>query len=122
MADPICRLDIVEPEDVDGLLAETHELIRRSDGSVHDLYKAMSLRPEPICWADGHLHSRENALPEWFLEPVATMVARLTSCVYAQTHHHGANLRLLVGDAARADAMPGAAATGRETDILGPAP
>ena len=118
MADPICRLDIVEPEDVDGLLAETHELIRRSDGSVHDLYKAMSLRPEPICWADGHLHNRENALPEWFLEPVATMVARLTSCVYAQTY----NLRLLVGDAARADAMLDAVATGRETDVLGPAP
>ena len=122
MADPICRLDIVEPEDVDGLLAETHELIRRSDGSVHDLYKAMSLRPEPIRWADGHLHNRENALPEWFLEPVATMVARLTSCVYAQTHHHGANLRLLVGDAARADAMLDAAAAGRETDVPGSAP
>ena len=125
MTDPICRLDIVEPEDAGGLLVETHELIRRSDGSVHDLHKAMFLRPEPIRWADGHyhavLHNSENALPEWCLEPVATMVARLASCACAQTHH-GANLRLLVGDAARADAMPGAAATGRETDVLGPAP
>ena len=121
MADPICWLDIVEPEDADGLLAETYELIRRSDGSVHNLYKAMSLRPEPIRWADGHyravLHNSENALPEWFLELVATMVARLASCAYAQTHH-GANLRHLVGDAARADAMLDAATTGRETDVL----
>ena len=121
MADPICWLDIVEPDDDDGMLAETCELIRRSDGSVHDPDKAMSLRPEPVRWADGHhravLHNSENALPEWCLEPVATMAARLAS----QTHH-GANLRILVGDAARADVMPGAAATGREMDVLGPAP
>ncbi|MCE2518635.1 MAG: peroxidase-related enzyme [Alphaproteobacteria bacterium] len=121
MADPICWLDIVEPEDADGLLAETYDLIRRTDGSVHNLYKAMSLRPEPIRWADGHyravLHNSENSLPEWFLELVATMVARLASCAYAQTHH-GANLRHLVGDAARADAMVDAAAAGREADVL----
>ena len=125
MTDPICWLDIVEPDDDDGMLAETCELIRRSDGSVRDPYKAMSLRPEPIRWADGHhravLHNSENALPEWCLEPVATMAARLARCACAQTRH-GASLRLLVGDAARADAMPGAAATGRETDVLGPAP
>lgn len=121
MADPICWLDIVEPEEADGLLAETYEEIRRSDGSVHNLYKAMSLRPEPIRWADGHyravLHNSENVLPEWFLELVATMVARLANCDYAQTHH-GANLRHLVGDAARADAMVDAAAAGSETDVL----
>lgn len=125
MADPICWLDIVEPDDDDGMPAETCELIRRSDGSLRDLYKAMSLLPEPVRWADGHyravLHNRENAPPEWFLELIATMVARLTSCACAQTHH-GANLRLLVGDAARADAMLGAAATGRDADVLGSAP
>lgn len=121
MADPICWLDIVEPEEADGLLAETYEEIRRSDGSVHNLYKAMSLRPEPIRWADGHyravLHNSDNVLPEWFLELVATMVARLGGCAYARTHH-GANLRHLVGDAARADAMVEAAAAGREADVL----
>ena len=93
MADPICWLDVVEPEDADGLLADTYERIRRCDGSVHNLYKAMSLRPEPILWADGHyravLHNSENALPEWFLELVATMVARLGNCAYARTHHGG---------------------------------
>ena len=121
MADPICWLDVIEPDDADGLLDETYELIRRTDGSVHNLYKAMSLRPEPIRWADGHyravLHNSENALPEWFLELIATMVARLGNCAYAQTHH-GANLRHLVGDADRADAMLDAAVAGRETDVL----
>ncbi len=121
MTDPICWLGIVEPEDADGLLAETYDLVRRTDGSVHNLYKAMSLRPEPIRWADGHyravLHNSENILPEWFLELIATMVARLASCAYAQAHH-GANLRHLVGDSARADAMVDATADGRETDAL----
>lgn len=62
MADPICWLDIVEPEHADGLLAGTHEQFRRSDGSVHNVYRAMSLRPEPFRWADGR-YTREMWFP-----------------------------------------------------------
>ena len=121
MAETICWLDVVEPEDADGALAETYEKIRRADGSVHNLYKAMSLRPEPILWADGHyraiLHNPDSALPDWFLELVGTMVARLCDCHYATTHH-GANLRDLVGDAAKANAMLDAAVAGMQPDGL----
>lgn len=121
MAETICWLDTVEPEDAKGILAETYDEIRRADGSVHNLYKAMSLRPEPIRAADEHyraiLHNPENVLPDWFLELVGTMVARLGGCAYATTHH-GANLRDLVGDAAKADAMLGAAVNGSEAEVL----
>ncbi len=121
MTETICWLDVIEPEDAKGTLAETYDAIRRADGSVHNLYKAMSLRPEPIRAADDHyraiLHNPDSALPDWFLELVGTMVARLCDCTYATTHH-GANLRDLVGDVAKADAMLDAAVEGRETAVL----
>ena len=117
MADPICWLDIVEPEHADGLLAGNSDEIRRPDGSVHHLCKAMSWHPERICRSDGHCHvvlyNSNNALSEWCLDPVAP----LASCDDAQTHH-GAIFCRPVGDVARTEAM----AAGRETDALGSAP
>ena len=62
MADPICWLDIVEPEHADSLLAGTYEQVRRSDGSVHNLCKVMTLRPEPIRRTDGR-DPREMRFP-----------------------------------------------------------
>ena len=62
MADPICWLDTVEPEHADGPLAGAHEQVRRSDGLMHNLFRAMSLRPEPIRWADGR-YPREMWFP-----------------------------------------------------------
>ena len=62
MADPICWLDIVELEHADGPLAGTDDQIRRSDGLVHNLCRAMSLRPEPIRQADGR-YPREMWFP-----------------------------------------------------------
>ena len=117
MADPLCWLDIVEPEHADGLLAEISDEIRRPAGSVHRLCKAVSVHPKPVCRSDGHCRAvlcyRGNVLPEGCLQPVAP----LASCDNAQTYH-GTSLRHPVGDVARAEAT----AAGRETDALGPAP
>ena len=121
MADPVCWLRFVAPEDAEGLLNETYKQIKRDDGSIHNLYKAMSLRPEIIGWADKHyravMHGSDNTLPDWFLELVATMVARQAHCTYATTHH-GANYRDLFGDAERADVILEQVEAGREADVL----
>ncbi len=121
MADPVCWLRVVESDGAEGPLDQTYEQIKRDDGSIHNLYKAMSLRPEVIGWADKHyravMHSSDNTLPDWFLELVATMVARQARCTYATTHH-GANYRDLFGDANRADAILEQVEAGREADVL----
>lgn len=117
-----CWIETVAEQDATGLLKEIYDGIARNDGSVHNLYKAFSLWPEPLPHADRLyttlLHSGDTFLEDWCLELVATYVAILARCKYARTHH-GANFVSLLGDDERAAAMLEALENGEvEEDVF----
>lgn len=103
-----CWIETIPEHKADGLLREAYETVGRPDGTVHNLYKAFSLWPTPMPWADALfraiLHSDDAVLPKWFQELIATHVALLAGCEYAYAHH-GANFRALLGDEARGETI-----------------
>ncbi len=103
-----CWIETIPEHKAEGWLRDAYEQVGRPDGTVHNLYKAFSLWPTPLPWADALyraiLHSDDSVLPKWFQELIATQVAILAGCDYAFTHH-GANFKELLGDAARGEAM-----------------
>ena len=129
MSDRPCWIETIPEHKADGPLMEAYQQVGRSDGTVHNLYKAYSLWPTPLPWADALyraiLHSDDALLPKWFQELIATHVAMLADCTYAATHH-GANFKALLGDEARGEAMlqalrdeaPERVFDGREAAIL----
>ena len=123
MTDETCWIETVPEHRARGAVMESYEVVGRPDGTVHNLYRAFSLWPEVIPWADGHyrvlLHSKDTALPQWFLELVGTQVAMLTDCVYAFTHH-SANFKALLGDAERGEEMLAAMREDRFDEVFEP--
>ena len=108
MSDRPCWIETIPEHKAEGRLLEAYEQVGRPDGTVHNLYKAFSLWPTPLPWADALyraiLHSDDAVLPKWFQELIATHVAMLAGCTYAFTHH-GANFKALLGDEARGESM-----------------
>ena len=108
MSDQPCWIETIPEHKAEGRLREAYETVGRPDGTVHNLYKAFSLWPTPMPWADALyraiLHSDDAVLPKWFQELIATQVAMLADCTYAFTHH-GDNFKRLLGDEARGEAM-----------------
>ena len=101
-------IKMVSPEDASGILKEMYDKVRTPHGTVDNVMRAHSLRPHTL---DGHvtlyrsvLHNPDNTLPFWFLEAVASYVSAINKCDYALTHHF-ANVRGLVKDEARCDAI-----------------
>ncbi|MEM7224101.1 MAG: alkylhydroperoxidase [Pseudomonadota bacterium] len=103
-----CWIETVAPEAAQGQLAELYGELTAIHGRVHNLYRACSLRPGPVRWADLHyravLHDPENALEDWFLELLSTQVALLADCGYALANH-GENFLRLMDDRPRGLAM-----------------
>lgn len=75
----------------DYLTEEIRESVCRSDGSLHRLYQALGPWPSAIVPADAFyramLHAPDCPLELHDSEFVATFVAILNSCGYAQAHH-----------------------------------
>ena len=106
---------MITPEEATGRLAELYERVKTPHGTVDNVMRAHSLRPESL---EGHvvlyrsvLHNEANTLPFWFLEAVATCVSLTNRCHYSTTHH-SANMRRLVEDESRGEAMYAALACG----------
>ena len=115
MSDMGAWIRMVAPEEATGRLAELYERVETPHGTVDNVMRAHSLRPETLA---GHLalyrsvlHNDANALPLWFLEAVATCVSLTNRCHYATTHH-SANMRRLIADESRAETMYAALACG----------
>ena len=108
MSDRACWIAAVPEGGARGRLEEAYNQVRGPDGSVHNLYKAYAARPEVMERADAFyravMHGEDNNLPAWLLELVSCQVATLAGCDYALAHH-GANLKALLGDAARGEEM-----------------
>jgi len=94
-----CWIETKEPNDPS--VKDIYDELRRHNGRDYNLYRASSLRPDPILAADAHyrstLHDERNSLPQSVLEMVSTQVAILADCHYA-TQNHGRNFIKLSGD------------------------
>lgn len=104
----IAWIETIEPEDADGLLHDLYERVKTPHGTVDNVMKAHSLRPHTL---EGHLvlyksvlHSPANVLPLWFLETVASYVSIINRCEYSLAHHF-MNVRKLLEDDEKADAI-----------------
>ena len=104
-----------------GELAELYERVKTPHGTVDNVMRAHSLRPKTM---EGHvvlyrsvLHSKDNVLPFWFLEVIASYVSMLNNCAYSLTHHW-ANARRLINDKVRADRVHAALTARRPEDAF----
>lgn len=91
-----------------GRLKELYQRVTTPHGTVDNVMRAHSLRPETM---EGHLvlyksvlHNPANTLPFWFLEVVASYVSMTNRCDYSLTHHF-TNARRLIDDKTRSDAI-----------------
>ncbi len=115
--------------DAVGRLKELYQRVTTPHGTVDNVMRAHSLRPETM---EGHLvlyksvlHNPANTLPFWFLEVVASFVSMTNRCDYSLTHHF-TNARRLIGDKTRSDSIyealqnnrPEAVFSGKELALL----
>ena len=122
-------IKMLSPKEATGRLKELYDRVTTPHGTVDNVMRAHSLRPETL---DGHLvlyksvlHNDANTLPFWFLEAIATYVSLTNRCHYS-TAHHSANMRRLVEDPSKAEAMYAALAcdqpevcfTGKELALM----
>ena len=99
-------IKMIDDDEADPKLLETLKLARTPHGTVDNVMRVHSLRPNTM---KGHvvlyraaLHDDANTIPEWFQETVASYVSILNDCPYSLANHW-ANARHLIGDTARAD-------------------
>lgn len=117
---PIAWVDVISPLQASGDLADAYEAVKSADGTVENLYLAMSQTPRAIQPADAHylalLHNPDNPLEPWLAELVSTYVAILCGCDYA-AQNHGANFAIYLGNAARAETLLNALSDGSWEDL-----
>jgi len=101
-------IPVTEDVEAEAGVQAAYDVLRREDGSVHNLYRAFAHFPAPVVAADQFyrdvMHSPESPLPLWLAELLSVDVAILNGCTYARTHH-AANFVHLFGDAAVAGRM-----------------
>lgn len=102
---------MIGDDEADEGLLETLKLARTPHGTVDNVMRVHSLRPNTM---RGHvvlyraaLHDDANTLPMWLQETIASYVSSLNDCPYSYANHW-ANARHLIDDDARADAIEAA--------------
>jgi len=115
-------IKMVPLEEATGYLREMYEKVKTPHGTVDNVMRVHSLRPRTM---EGHvvlyrsvLHSPDNALPFWFLEIIASYTSIINQCAYSLTHHFS-NVRKLLQDKPRADAIYEALASGQPEKQFG---
>jgi uncharacterized peroxidase-related enzyme len=91
-----------------GPLGEIYARVAGPGRRIDNVLQIHSLRPHTL---EAHmtlyknvLHHRGNSLPVWLLETIGIYVSLLNGCAYC-VEHHGAGLRRLLQDEARASAI-----------------
>jgi uncharacterized peroxidase-related enzyme len=114
-------IEMVPEDRAEGILEEMYDKVRTPHGTVDNVMRVHSLRPRTM---DGHvtlyrsvLHSPDNSLELWFLEVVASLTSILNDCEYSLAHHFS-NVRRLLKDEARAEAIFVALKAGRPEDCF----
>ena len=87
----IAWVKVIDQKKATGSLRKAYESVKGRDGTVENLYLAMSQTPEVIKPADDHylaiLHNPNSPLVPWFAELISTYVAILCGSIYAFLHH-----------------------------------
>ena len=122
-------IKMISDEEADETLLEVLKLARTPHGTVDNVMRVHSLRPNTM---RGHvvlyraaLHDDGNTLPTWLQETISSYVSILNDCPYSLANHW-ANARHLIGDDAKADAIeqalharqPERALAGRELALM----
>lgn len=104
-------IKMISDKDADEQLLETLKLARTPHGTVDNVMRVHSLRPNTM---KGHvvlyraaLHDDTNTLPTWLQETISSYVSILNKCPYSLANHW-ANARHLIDDDARANAIEAA--------------
>ncbi len=99
---------MIPENEATGVLQELYEEAKTPHGTVDNVMKVHSLRPQTM---HGHvtlyrsvLHHPDIRLPLWFLEVVASYVSIKNDCAYSLTHHF-MNVRRLLDDDEKCDAI-----------------
>ena len=99
---------MIPDEDADEQLKATLDLARTPHGTVDNVMRVHSLRPNTM---KGHvilyracLHDQVNTVPMWFQEVIGSYVSTLNTCPYSYANHW-ANARHLIADDAHADML-----------------
>ncbi len=102
---------MISDDAADEKLREVLDLARTPHGTVDNVMRVHSLRPNTM---KGHvvlyracLHDETNTIPEWFQEVISSYVSTLNDCAYSYANHW-ANARHLIDDEVRADAVEAA--------------
>ncbi len=101
-------IKMLSDAEADEQLLETLKLARTPHGTVDNVMRVHSLRPNTM---RGHvtlyraaLHDDANTLPTWLQETIASYVSILNDCDYSLANHW-ANAKHLINDDPRADAI-----------------
>ncbi|SDW96618.1 uncharacterized peroxidase-related enzyme [Ruegeria halocynthiae] len=112
---------MISDEDADENLRATLDLARTPHGTVDNVMRVHSLRPNTM---KGHvvlyracLHDDANSVPMWFQEVISSYVSTLNACPYSYANHW-ANARHLIGDDTRADTVEAALKAHRPQDAF----
>lgn len=99
-------IKMLSDEEADAELLDTLALARTPHGTVDNVMRVHSLRPNTM---RGHvtlyraaLHDDANTLPLWLQETISSYVSMLNQCPYSLANHW-ANAKHLINDDARAD-------------------
>lgn len=99
-------IQMIEDGQADEALLEVLDLARTPHGTVDNVMRVHSLRPNTM---RGHvtlyraaLHDDANTLPTWLQETISSYVSILNDCKYSLANHW-ANARHLINDEKRAD-------------------
>ena len=112
---------MISDEEADAPLCEVLDLARTPHGTVDNVMRVHSLRPNTM---RGHvvlyracLHDDSNTIPMWFQEVISSYVSTLNTCPYSYANHW-ANARHLIGDDVRADVIEAALQAKRPGDAF----
>ncbi len=112
---------MIADEEADEALLEVLQLARTPHGTVDNVMRVHSLRPNTM---RGHvvlyraaLHDDANTLPEWLQETISSYVSMLNDCGYSLANHW-ANARHLIGDDVRADEIEAALRARTPEDVF----
>ena len=122
-------INMISDEDADEDLKEALSLARTPHGTVDNVMRVHSLRPNTM---RGHLsiyraalHDKTNKIPTWFQETISSYVSILNKCEYSLANHWK-NAAYLIGDSKKASKIkkaldqhkPENAFDGKELDML----
>ena len=114
-------IEMVSDEAADDALLEVLKLARTPHGTVDNVMRVHSLRPNTM---RGHvllyraaLHDETNTIPLWLQETIGSYVSMLNDCGYSLANHW-ANACHLIGDEERAARIEAALRKRRPEDVF----